>query len=150
MIQTTIYRKQTDRQNYLHARSEHPKLLKDSMPYSQALRIKRICSSQQEFLSHTAKMINQFQKREHDRSLIEQQINKANLQERKQLLNEKKKETAKNIPLSFKYNITLPKIKEIVMSLASSAHKTKFRNKNLRDIIGTKLSQKEIYKQNTR
>ena len=150
MIQTTIYRKQTDRQNYLHARSEHPKLLKDSMPYSQALRIKRICSSQQEFLSHTAKMINQFQKRGHDRSLIEQQINKANLQERKQLLNEKKKETAKNIPLSFKYSITLPKIKEIVMSLASSAHKTKFRNKNLRDIIGTKLSQKEIYKQNTR
>ena len=150
MIQTTIYRKQTDRQNYLHARSEHPKLLKDSMPYSQALRIKRICSSQQEFLSHTAKMINQFQKRGHDRSLIEQQINKANLQERKQLLNEKKKETAKNIPLSFKYNITLPKIKEIVMTLASSAHKTKFRNKNLRDIIGTKLSQKEIYKQNTR
>ena len=150
MIQTTIYRKQTDRQNYLHSRSEHPKLLKDSMPYSQALRIKRICSSQQEFLNHTAKIINQFQKRGHDRSLIEQQINKANLQERKQLLNEKKKETAKNIPLSFKYNITLPKIKEIVMTLASSAHKTKFRNKNLRDIIGTKLSQKEIYKQNTR
>ena len=150
MIQTTIYRKQTDRQNYLHARSEHPKLLKDSMPYSQALRIKRICSSQQEFLNHTAKMIYQFQNRGYNRSLIEQQINKANLQERKQLLNEKKKETAKNIPLSFKYNITLPKIKEIVMTLASSAHKTKFRNKNLRDIIGTKLSQKEIYKQNTR
>ena len=40
MLQTTIYRKQTDQQNYLHARSEHPKLLKDSIPYSQALRIK--------------------------------------------------------------------------------------------------------------
>ena len=82
MLQTTIYRKQTDRQNYLDARSEHPKLLKDSIPYSQALRIKRICSSQQEFLSHTAKMINQFQKGGYDRLLIEQQINKANLQER--------------------------------------------------------------------
>ena len=31
MLQTTIYRKQTDRQNYLDARSEHPKLLKDSI-----------------------------------------------------------------------------------------------------------------------
>ena len=60
MLQTTIYRKQTDRQNYLDARSEHPKLLKDSITYSQALRIKGICSSQQEFLSDTAKMINQF------------------------------------------------------------------------------------------
>ena len=115
MLQTTIYRKKTDRQNYLDARSEHGKLLKDNIPYNQALRIKRICSSQQEFLSHTAKMINQFQKRGYNRSLIEQQINKANLQERKQLLKEKKKETATNIPLSLKYNRTLPKIKEIVM-----------------------------------
>ena len=48
MLETTIYRKQTDRQNYLEARSEHPKLLKDSIPYSQALHIKQICSSQQE------------------------------------------------------------------------------------------------------
>ena len=58
-------------------------------------------------------MINQFQKRGYDRSLIEQ-LNKANLQERQQLLKEKKKETATNIPLSLKYNRTLPKIKEIV------------------------------------
>ena len=72
MLQTTIYRKQTDRQNYLDARSEHPKLLRDSIPYSQALRIKRICSSQQEFLNHTPKMINKFQKCGYNRSLIEQ------------------------------------------------------------------------------
>ena len=98
MLQTIKYRKQTDRQNYLDARSEHSKLLKDSIPYSQALRIKRICSSQQEFLNHTAKMINQFQKRGYDRSLIEQQINKANLKEREQLLKEKKKETTINTP----------------------------------------------------
>ena len=39
ILQTTIYRKQTDIQNYLDARSEHPKLLKDSIPHSQALRI---------------------------------------------------------------------------------------------------------------
>ena len=60
-------------------------------------------------------MINQFQKHGYDRSLIEQQINKANLQEREQLLKEKKKETATNIPLSLKYNRILSKIKEIVM-----------------------------------
>ena len=40
MLQTRIYRKQTDRQNYLDTRSEHPKSLKDSIPYSHALRIK--------------------------------------------------------------------------------------------------------------
>ena len=35
-------------------------------------------------------MINQFQKRGYDRSLIEQQINKGNIQKREQLLKEKK------------------------------------------------------------
>ena len=45
----------------------------------------------QEFLNHTAKMINQFQKRGYDRSLIEQQFNKANLPDREQLLKEKKR-----------------------------------------------------------
>ena len=40
MPQTTIYRKQTDRQNYIDARSEHPKWLKNSIQYRQALRIK--------------------------------------------------------------------------------------------------------------
>ena len=90
--------KQTDRQNYLDARSEHPKLLNDKIRYSQALRIKRICSSQEEFINHTAKMINQFQKRGYNRSLIEQQIDKANLQEREQLLKEKKERNYHKYP----------------------------------------------------
>ena len=36
---TTIYRKASDRRNFLHYKSAHPKALKDSIPYSQALRI---------------------------------------------------------------------------------------------------------------
>ena len=60
-------------------------------------------------------MINQFQEHGYNWSLIEHQIDKANLQEREQLLKRKKKETTTNIPLSLKYNRTLPKEKEIVM-----------------------------------
>ena len=108
-------------------------------------------------------MINQFQKRGYGRSLIEQQINKANSQEREreQLLKEKKKETATNIPLSLKYHRTLPKIKEIFMKHWHRLHIKpnlaemfqnppilSFRqNKNLktktRDIIGTKLTEND-------
>ena len=64
------------------------------------------------------KMINQFQKCEYNSSLIEQQIDKANLQEREQLLKEKTRKTLLQIyttPLPLKYNRTLPKIKEVVM-----------------------------------
>ena len=65
----------------------------------------------------------------------------------------KRKKTATNIPLSLKCNRTFPKIKEVVMKhwnllhinpniaeIFQSAPILAFRrNKNLRDIIGTKL-----------
>ena len=98
-------------------------------------------------------MINQFQNRGCNMSLIEQQIDKANLHEGGQLLKEKKKETATNIHLLLNYNRTLSKIKEIVMkhwhlmnintNLAEIFQIPPILafllNKNLRNIIGTKL-----------
>ena len=44
-LQTTLYPKPTDQQSYLHAHSDHPNSLKINIPYSQALRIKTICST---------------------------------------------------------------------------------------------------------
>ena len=38
-----------DRQTFLNINSEHPKSLNSSIPYSQALRIKRICSETTNF-----------------------------------------------------------------------------------------------------
>ena len=48
-LETKLYRRPTDRQNYLHRKSEHPTNLKINIPYSQAHRIKRICSAIEEF-----------------------------------------------------------------------------------------------------
>ena len=41
---TTIYGKPSDRRDFLHCKLAHPKALKDSISFRQALRIKRICS----------------------------------------------------------------------------------------------------------
>ena len=51
-LYTKIYRKQTDCQTFLNINSEHAKSLKTSIPYSQALRIKRICSKTTDFEHH--------------------------------------------------------------------------------------------------
>ena len=47
--QTTSYCKPTDQQEFLHTKSEHLRSLKSSIPYSQALRLKTICSTSTEF-----------------------------------------------------------------------------------------------------
>ena len=102
MLQTMVYRKRTN-QNYLDPRSEHPKLLKDSIPYSQALWIKRICSSHQKFLSHATKIINQFQKCGYNRLLIKQQTDTSNSQ--KKTFERKKRKTLQQLYL-YRSNIT--------------------------------------------
>ena len=44
-INTDVYQKPTDTHSYLHWTSAHPPHLKYRIPYSQALRLRRICSS---------------------------------------------------------------------------------------------------------
>ena len=52
-FRTRLYRKTIDRQSYLHRASEHPPPLKDCLANSQTLRIKRICSDNDEYKSST-------------------------------------------------------------------------------------------------
>ena len=49
---TTIYGKPSDRRNFVHYKSAHPKALKDSIPYSQGLHIKRTCSETPNSIKH--------------------------------------------------------------------------------------------------
>ena len=60
--QTTTFCKPTDQQTYLHAQSNHPKSLKDSILYSQALPIKAICSTTSEFNKNCEIITKRFEK----------------------------------------------------------------------------------------
>ena len=64
-IQTTIFRKPTEQQTYLHAQSNRPKSLKDSIPYSQARRIKAICSATSEFNKNCDIIRKRFKERDY-------------------------------------------------------------------------------------
>ena len=73
--QTILLRKSSDRQNFIKGKSEHPYSLKKSIPYSEALRIRRICSTLQDYHSHSRKLIEQFVDKEY-KDLVIQQIQK--------------------------------------------------------------------------
>ena len=55
---TKLNRKQTDQYSCFHIYSEHSKSLKDSIPYSQALRIKRISPTSKD-VEHSCKELKQ-------------------------------------------------------------------------------------------
>ena len=55
-ISTDLYVKDTNRYQYLHYTSSHPNHTKRSIVYSQALRIKKICSEEKDFEQHIHKM----------------------------------------------------------------------------------------------
>ena len=82
-LQTTLYRKPTDRQNYLHRTSEHPESLKANIRYSQALRIKRICSTDNDLHQSCKSLQEKFIKRGYNEEEVSKQINKAKEKPRK-------------------------------------------------------------------
>ena len=73
-LQTTLFWKLSDHQNFLNAKSEHLYSLKKSIPYSQALRIQRICSTFQEYRSYSRKLIEEFVIKGYKTDVVTEQI----------------------------------------------------------------------------
>ena len=71
-LHTKIFREKTDRQTFPNINSEHPKSLKNSIPYSKALQIKRICSTKKDFDHHLRELRERFLKQGYDQKLIDE------------------------------------------------------------------------------
>ena len=76
-ISTDLYVKSTDTHQYLLHTSCHPYHVKKSIPFSLALRIRRICSTAEKFKQRTSELLEFLCKRGHKRQYVQAQINKA-------------------------------------------------------------------------
>ena len=113
-LQTTLFRKSSDRQNFLNAKLEHPYSLKKSIPYNQVFQIRRICSTFQEYHIHSRKPIEQFVNKGYKKDAATHQIQKVDQLDRKQLLHQQKRHDKQCIPLSVTYSRSLPNLKDII------------------------------------
>ena len=113
-MKTTIYSKPTDQKAYLHAKSYHPKCTKEAISYSQALRIKRICSDESDYQLNSKKLLSELVERGYQTDTMKKNIEKANNVKREDLLNYKEKTPNTKIPLIVTYNKHLPKMKKII------------------------------------
>ena len=76
VIEFDLYCKLTDCHQYLHFNSCHLDHTKNSIIYSQALRIRKRCSDDRKFESHLAKLKQWFSSHKYPKTLIEGQIQK--------------------------------------------------------------------------
>jgi hypothetical protein len=88
-IVTDLYCKPTDAHLYLDYSSCHPHSCKNSLPYSQALRIRRICSTDELFEKRCAQLKGHFINRGYPASEVAFQINRARVRDRGELLKRK-------------------------------------------------------------
>ena len=149
-LRTKVYVKPTDRQSYLHSKSEHPNSTKKSIAYSQALRFNKICYNRSDLHNNCKRLLNTLTKRGYNKKDTTTQINRAISIPRNELLNKIKTSNTERLPLTVTYNRTLPDLKTIIdknWHILQIESKLKFffaeppilafkRNKNLKDIIG--------------
>ena len=115
-LTTDLYCKSTDKHQYLYHTSCHPKHTKTSLPaYCLALRLRRICSSQDLFQQRTNEMLHHLIQRGYKKRCIHDAIKKASLVTREEALADKTKpKSLQRVPFVVTYNPMFPNIPKIL------------------------------------
>ena len=105
-LSATIYRKPSECRNFLHYKLMHPKALKDSIPYSQTLGIKRICSETSEVIKYLKDLEDAFIKTGYQ-SKIQGHNNERAMSEDQKILLENKEKPSTQRKLALEHYQTL-------------------------------------------
>ena len=115
-VYTDLYCKPTDSHNYLLFESSHPSHLKTSLPYSQLLRVRRICSKLSDFDRNAIMIGKHFLRRHYPANIVEEAIIKARRASREELLSPTTKtpNLNKNLFLISHYNPTCSPFRDLI------------------------------------
>jgi hypothetical protein len=151
-LYTDLYCKPTDSHNYLLYDSAHPTHLKKSLPYSQLLRVRRICSHLEDFDRNATEIASHFLRRDYPQDLVEEALIKVRRIDRLTLLQPSTnppKNDQDNLFLVNMFNPSGTPLRDIVSDtwpLIGRSHNTEYlytkqvtfgnrRSQNLRDIL---------------
>ena len=130
-VSTYLYCKPTDSHNYLLYSSEHPRHLLNGIPFSQFVRVKRLCSKPEDFRLNALMLITHFIRRGYPKHFVQKALEKADALDRDDLLN---KETLmrrpdEKLPQKFycvtTHNPLNPPLRQIITSNWDILGKTK-------------------------
>ena len=107
-----LYVKHTDTHQYLHSHSCYPSHCKWGIPYSQAVRIRRICSEQEDYLRRTQELKGYLTNWGYNEDEVQSQIDRTTGLDREALLCSKRMKTPLEwVPLIVTYHPGLPPLK---------------------------------------
>ena len=75
-LRTKVDVKPTDRQSYLHRKSEHPNSTKKSIAYNQALRFNQICYNRSDLHNNCKRLINTLTKKGYNKKILQHKYNR--------------------------------------------------------------------------
>ena len=113
-IYTDLYTKPTDKHQHLLFSSCHPLHTKKAIPFSLALRLRRICSTYETFKTRAAELTTYLLKRGYNRNFLTKQIQRAADIPRRLTLQTKDANKPKRIPFILTFNPSLPRISNII------------------------------------
>ena len=115
-ISTSVYYKKTDSHNILRYDSSHPTSCKNSIPYAQFIRLRRICSDDTDFHEKAKEQTQFFLNQGYPEDIIETAFSKVKNQPRHSVLQYQDSSTDvnKRIPLVLTYHPTNIQVKNVI------------------------------------
>ena len=110
-VTTDLHTKSTDCHQYLHRSPSHPDHIKDSIIYSQTLRLSKICTYEEDFDKHALNMKSWFLERRYSKQMIDSQMGKVRFGQRLKAGN---KQVGFGVPFVITYHPKLKKIEHLL------------------------------------
>jgi len=113
-ISTDLFRKNSDRVKYLLPTSCHPKHVCESIPYSLGLRIRRICSNEDDFKKRLEELKNMLLSRQYKTKVIDEALEKVKRIPRQEALKKKERNDNGRPTFVLTYKPQLPSVAQIM------------------------------------
>ncbi|XP_071153747.1 uncharacterized protein [Mytilus edulis] len=160
-FKTDLYTKSTDKHQYLHVSSSHSNSVKNAIPYGLGIRVKRICSTEEDYKTRREEIKTHLRKRGYNNSFTEVQLKKVDNLNREDLLQYKQKKENNRVPLVITFSKALPNVHSILRKNLKILHQSERlkkifpdppivafkRDNNIKDILVHKKHNLLFYKQ---
>jgi hypothetical protein len=113
-ILTDLYRKPSDKVQYLLQNSCHPSHIFKSIPYSSALRLVRICSTKDLLNKRLEELKVMLLSRKYNKNIVNEALKKAKTINKSEILKKRQKRQNDRVVLALTFNLKLPSVSNIV------------------------------------